>query len=1680
MGTYRLAWLVIATVVFGLLSSGASEAAPPKPDVPDELADWVKWVEETEPEPRDCRKVEGDVTICVWPSYLELDVGSDGAKFSLDVSVFGPVEVELPGDAEQWPQDVKIDGKVSAVLREGEGPQVDLEEGRHTVTGFIPWREAPDSLRVPQSIGLINLRVAGTAIPFPSRTEATLSLEGPDAEVEPELPEEELDPPAEPVPNSETMEVSRRLTDWVPLRVTTRIDVHVAGEARELVLPNPTLEGGKLLQVSSPVPVSMGDGGALVLQVRPGTFSVELEAVLPRSPEGLTPPSHPAPWPDNEIWVWKAAGGGRSVGQVSLSGAQAVDHARTHAPSDWQGGATYRLDAGATLQFEVIQRGVSETSTNELALRREMRVDLDGAGWTVVDEITGEMNTASRIDLHADQGVLGSVASGGQAQVVTVSDEGNAGVEVRGSALNMRAVWRIEGATSTLPLGGWSEDFDQVELMFSLPRGWDLLHAEGPGSPEPTWLGAWRPLDLIALLGVVILVGRLVSLGAGGAALVGLGLAYTRNGDGYLMLLGLVALLAALLVPLRRPQSKPVELTLRGAWGLAAFVVTAWVIWKMPAGVAAVWRDGLSGLAHVHLERELESVATVGMVLAVVSGGVVGVAVLGARARKNLVRVVAVGFVGAVGLLFAFMTLGGSADESMGASKAPASAVDFGRVGAEQAQLAAAPEPEPETEEEMDADDAEASLRLAADVSANEDEDVWGGLTGSEVGEAYGVGGLGLVGTGRGGGGTGEGTIGLGNTGLIGKGGGGGTGSGYGRGAGAGLGGRSKRVPRVRQGKAEVSGGLDKDIVRRIVRSHINEVRHCYNQGLSRAPGLSGRVSLSFSVTPSGTVSSAVVQESTLSDNAVGACMSKAVKRWKFPKPQGGAAVSVTYPFTLSAGDGAAAGEAVERFVAKDVALPEIEPPAVPQTGEGVPVWSGPSWTMTINRTVKRDESVTLWLVSPTASRVVSVVRALALMLLTFFLLQAGWFVRPATGPVVSATVARAASVGIVGIVLLAGRAASAAPPAELLEQLAERVNAERPLAPSPDCGTNCALVNKLEVGIAGDDLTLRAEVHMAGPGVWTLPGPLETWSPRSAKVDGKPARAIAVHEGQLLLHMGSGLHVVTLEGPVGADALDLDLAGSPKHVVVSTDGWTADGVDEDDLAQSLHFEREATGEVASVETEGEEPELDPSEAEPERKSRDMDPWFALERRIQIGPRWTVQTTVTRLNHGPSPTKLHVPLLPGESMLEATGKVDDPKATVTLRAPGESIGWSSVLEPSAALELSAPKDATWTETWVVTCAGAWQCSDEGTPATTDSGGERVFHPWPGETLRLSFFEPRPADGQLLAVDEANLVLDVSETGTDARLTMTVRTATVGERTITLPSEAHVGSVKIGGTDVPTAKDATGLRLTFQPGLHQVEVEFQLDAGGASVLRAPVVDLGGRAVNARVSFEDAGSSDRVVVWTSGEGMGPMVWLWPYLGVLALLAIVLARFTRPPLNALQWFLLSLGFSVLTLPIVWGWFVLVQWRKQQGTRLHDAVRYNLVQIGLGLLTLAVVGIVVMTGIDLLRAPASTIVHSWSDGSQLSWYQDRVATTTPQAVVVTVPNSLWRAVWAAWVVWLGWSSIAWSKWVYGVASDGGWLRSQAEPSDTEAQEAPREAVATDVVSPPSAEPSEQDSSQD
>lgn len=113
--------------------------------------------------------------------------------------------------------------------------------------------------------------------------------------------------------------------------------------------------------------------------------------------------------------------------------------------------------------------------------------------------------------------------------------------------------------------------------------------------------------------------------------------------------------------------------------------------------------------------------------------------------------------------------------------------------------------------------------------------------------------------------------------------------------------GRTGRTPPgVRILPPQTTGALSREDVRRTVRRHVNEVRFCYEQALTRRPDAEGRVAVSFVIAPSGAVQSASAS-STLSDAQVGSCVANAVRTWTFP--QAPSPTGVTYPFMMQSAD---------------------------------------------------------------------------------------------------------------------------------------------------------------------------------------------------------------------------------------------------------------------------------------------------------------------------------------------------------------------------------------------------------------------------------------------------------------------------------------------------------------------------------------------------------------------------------------------------------------------------------------------------------------------------------------------------------------------------------------------------------------------------------------------------------
>jgi metallo-beta-lactamase class B len=101
-------------------------------------------------------------------------------------------------------------------------------------------------------------------------------------------------------------------------------------------------------------------------------------------------------------------------------------------------------------------------------------------------------------------------------------------------------------------------------------------------------------------------------------------------------------------------------------------------------------------------------------------------------------------------------------------------------------------------------------------------------------------------------------------------------------------------------GSAHARGNLDKEVIRSVIRRHLDEVKFCYEEELVRQPGLAGRIMVQFTIAASGQVVASVLQNSTMGNARVETCTVEAVRRWQFPKPLGGGIVIVSYPFVLT------------------------------------------------------------------------------------------------------------------------------------------------------------------------------------------------------------------------------------------------------------------------------------------------------------------------------------------------------------------------------------------------------------------------------------------------------------------------------------------------------------------------------------------------------------------------------------------------------------------------------------------------------------------------------------------------------------------------------------------------------------------------------------------------------------
>jgi hypothetical protein len=467
-----------------------------QPSIPKELEGWQAWVQDGQEFRRCPFFANTDSTsesdrICAWPGRLSLELNQGSGRFTQTWVSYTDTWVPLPGNLEYWPSAVTVNGALAAVVAREGIPQIRVPPGSSVLVGNFAWAKRPESLPIPRQTGLVSLSLDGHTLDQADRPDGAVWL-GKRREAE--------------VPQQLDVQVYRLLSDEIPVQLTTRLNLQIAGDAREETLSRVLPQGFEPMSLDSELPARIDADGRLRIQVRAGSWTITLTARAAMDPGKISIPAAQGLWPKQEIWSYAADD---RLRVAALEGAEGIDAGQANVPQEWRAYPSYRVAPGGIVQIVERSRGVSLQEGNHLNLRRELYLDFAHEGFTVIDEIAGQMRSTWRLDMRAPYRLM-SASSGADNLLVTEAEGATlTGVELRRPALNLATLGRIAVPGGTLAASGWTERFDRVTGVLNLPPGHRLLAAFGADSAPDAWVERWGLLDLFLLLIATVVALRL-------------------------------------------------------------------------------------------------------------------------------------------------------------------------------------------------------------------------------------------------------------------------------------------------------------------------------------------------------------------------------------------------------------------------------------------------------------------------------------------------------------------------------------------------------------------------------------------------------------------------------------------------------------------------------------------------------------------------------------------------------------------------------------------------------------------------------------------------------------------------------------------------------------------------------------------------------------------------------------------------------------------------------------------------------------------------------------------------------------------------------------------------------------------------------------------------------------------
>ena len=559
------------------------------PEAPPDLQRWRAWVLAGHERQR-CPFLYNDPQrrYCAWPLRLRLDLEDTGGRFSTDWIFETAGWAFLPGDAMTWPRQVLADGRPQPLLQHLGHPALYLEAGRHRLEGAFSWADVPELLRLPPTNGVLELSLRGVPVSRPRlEKDGRLWLrEGPlQAQEQLEQARDE----------SLDITVVRLLRDDIPQQLTTRLLLEVSGPEREAVLGAFLPTDALPIAVHGKLSMRLEEDGRLRVQLRPGSWQLEIRSRQPGPVRRLALPDNEPPLPEVEHWAFHPRPGLR---QVRLEGATQVDAGLTRLPPGWQRFPVYRVGAGSELRFVPLLQeedpALASPPTSEIArleMNRNLWLDFDGQGYTVLDDLYSKRPQVARLEVIPELR-LGRAQLDGEPQYITRQPGSERwGLKLRGAPLRLLAESRYEGSSRHFPAVGWNQDLHKASVSLHLPPGWRLFTVSGPDwvQEREDWVRFWDVYKLFFVLFATIAVSWMFGFRWALIPLLTLGLCWNEfhgfQGTGWFWVLAGLGLLRAL-QKVDFPRLRRLVLTYSWVvWGLLLLFLLPFIVLQLRNGI---------------------------------------------------------------------------------------------------------------------------------------------------------------------------------------------------------------------------------------------------------------------------------------------------------------------------------------------------------------------------------------------------------------------------------------------------------------------------------------------------------------------------------------------------------------------------------------------------------------------------------------------------------------------------------------------------------------------------------------------------------------------------------------------------------------------------------------------------------------------------------------------------------------------------------------------------------------------------------------------------------------------------------------------------------------------------------------------------------------------------------------